>query len=155
VRQETQELTPDAIVLSTSYAPHKTPTDPLQVSRVKGMSGMIKAFAPLSSKLVVVQDVPTHPTLPSDCLLRAGATYGSCAQAVWPSEASTDSKIEAATRAAHGAFMSTNQWFCARGRCPDVVGNTIAYVDYDHVSQTYSRQLRTSFSKGLATIVGG
>ena len=38
-----------------------------------------------------------------------------------------------------------SDWFCYQQICPMVIGDTIAYVDTGHVSQTYAAELVAPF----------
>jgi hypothetical protein len=49
---------------------------------------------------------------------------------------------EAAAVSAGGAeYVDTTDLFCTAERCPVIVGNTLVYLDDNHMSQTYSRAL--------------
>lgn len=47
----------------------------------------------------------------------------------------------AATRAGGGQYVDTTDLFCTAQRCPVIVGNTLVYLDENHMSQTYARAL--------------
>jgi hypothetical protein len=45
----------------------------------------------------------------------------------------------AATRAGGGQYADLTQLFCASVRCPVIVGNTLVYFDWSHLTLEYSR----------------
>ncbi len=47
----------------------------------------------------------------------------------------------AATQAGGGQYADLTDLFCTAHRCPVIVGNTLVYLDRDHVTFEYSRQL--------------
>jgi peptidoglycan/LPS O-acetylase OafA/YrhL len=150
---EVRALSPDGIVLATGWSPYVA-NDPRNAAlSVKGAVAEAKALAPLTSKLVVVQDPPRGYADPTNCLLKRGATFGSCTGPLWAAKTGMDTQIAAGVKGVHGSVLSTIQWFCAKGKCPLVVGNTIAYVDQGHVSQSYARVLRTPFATGLGALL--
>jgi hypothetical protein len=46
-----------------------------------------------------------------------------------------------ATRAGGGQYVDTTDLFCGTERCPVIVGNTLVYVDENHMTLEYSRAL--------------
>jgi peptidoglycan/LPS O-acetylase OafA/YrhL len=47
----------------------------------------------------------------------------------------------AATKAGGGDYADITSLFCTAERCPVIVGNTLVYVDFSHLTFQYSRQL--------------
>ena len=47
----------------------------------------------------------------------------------------------AATKAAGGQYADVTDLFCTADRCPVIVGNTLVYVDSNHLTMQYSRTL--------------
>jgi peptidoglycan/LPS O-acetylase OafA/YrhL len=47
----------------------------------------------------------------------------------------------AATKAGGGQYVDLTDLFCTSNRCPVVVGNTMVYIDEEHMTVEYSRQL--------------
>jgi hypothetical protein len=47
----------------------------------------------------------------------------------------------AATEAGGGLYADITELFCTADRCPVIVGNTLVYVDWNHVTPEYSRLL--------------
>jgi hypothetical protein len=47
----------------------------------------------------------------------------------------------AATQAGGGHYTDLTELFCTADRCPVIVGNTLVYVDWCHLTLEYSRLL--------------
>ena len=47
----------------------------------------------------------------------------------------------AATEAGGGEYVDTTDLFCTSERCPVIVGNTLVYVDENHMTLEYARLL--------------
>ena len=47
----------------------------------------------------------------------------------------------AATKAGGGHYADLTDLFCTADRCPVIIGNSLVYLDYSHLSFTYSRAL--------------
>jgi hypothetical protein len=133
-REQIRRLHPRAVVLA-------------QFSSAWGREGVAAAarelrdLAPLTDRLVVIEDPPARERAATDCLLAPGATLGSCAFPVSPDVAATYSSVRRQARAASAGYVHTLQWFCARGLCPTVVGTIITYRDSTHITATYARLL--------------
>lgn len=42
---------------------------------------------------------------------------------------------------AGGEYADLTELFCAAGRCPAIVGNTMVYFDAGHITREYSKYL--------------
>jgi hypothetical protein len=47
----------------------------------------------------------------------------------------------AATQAGGGQYADLTELFCTADRCPVIVGNTLVYLDWNHLTLEYSRLL--------------
>ena len=47
-------------------------------------------------------------------------------------------------------FVRTRGFVCFEGRCPAVIGHTIAWVDDNHMSPAYSAQVAGAFRSAFA-----
>jgi hypothetical protein len=47
----------------------------------------------------------------------------------------------AATQAGGGHYADLTVLFCTADRCPVIVGNTLVYLDWNHLTSEYSRKL--------------
>ncbi|MDX6479554.1 MAG: hypothetical protein QOG85_64 [Gaiellaceae bacterium] len=115
----------------------------------------LTAFDRLVPRTVVIEDPPYHPSIvPTDCLLRRGATLGDCAEA-FPTYLSDQwaSMREIVESHPKDRYLLTRRWFCSGGECPMVIGNMIAFRDDQHVSETYARYLAPAISHDLWELV--
>jgi hypothetical protein len=47
----------------------------------------------------------------------------------------------AATKAGGGQYADLTELFCTADRCPVIVGNTLVYLDWTHLTVEYARAL--------------
>ncbi len=146
-------IRPSVIIFSSSYSniPETSPNsdDALTVA----MANEVRALLKLSPQVVVFEDVPGVEQNPVDCLLARGATLGSCTFPLSPVLVAEDTSIYATVTEQGAEFLQTIPWFCADKVCPTVVGDTIAYVDQSHVSNTYASELTTPLATELNSMV--
>jgi peptidoglycan/LPS O-acetylase OafA/YrhL len=106
-----------------------------------GLKFGIHSLESSGARVVLMGDAPGLGENPVDCLLAPGATMRSC---TFPLDAQLSADAQTANQlaAANGAgYVDVLPWFCSSGRCPAVIGSTIAYLDQTHVSQAYSKLL--------------
>ncbi len=124
-------LHPDVIVIG-SYT--QTP------DWYKGEVAVVHDLKALAPRVVLFGDTPKIPE-PAGCLLKPGATQGSC---LWPLTAArvqlTDQAHAIAT-AAHIQFLDVTPWFCANALCPSLINDVVPYKDGAHVTPQYSAYL--------------
>jgi peptidoglycan/LPS O-acetylase OafA/YrhL len=148
-----RQLRPDVIALSTEYSHWIGHTPSEWRASIDGARHEIDALAQLRSDLVVVEDPLFLPEDPTTCLLARSATLGSCTFPL-PSWYLTMNSAVAAFAVSHGAsFIPTIDWFCARGKCPTVVDDTITHIDGGHVSKTYATELSPAMAAALVTAI--
>jgi len=144
-----QRLRPRAVVLSQSWSGWG------RDGVVEALSLELHDLAPLTPRLVVIEDLPSRDRATLDCLLARRATLGSCAYRVTPAQAATYASVRREVRAARAAYVGTLRWLCVRGLCPAVVGTIVTYRDKSHVTTTYARQLARPFGAAAATAIEG
>jgi hypothetical protein len=143
-RDQVRNLHPRAVVVSqfwSSWGP----------GGAAAVARELHELAPLTERLVVMEDPPARSEAAVDCLLRRGATLGSCAFPVSPGEASAYASVQRDARAAGAGYVRTLRWFCARGLCPTVVGTIVTYRDTTHITATYARVLSEPLAAEIAT----
>jgi peptidoglycan/LPS O-acetylase OafA/YrhL len=143
------ELHPDLMVIATSPPPAGVYDDggTLVTSRegvhdelAGGFDDAFATYAPLADRLVLLEDVPRLPEEPGACLaahdLMSECTFG-------PTDYNEEMRqvsVDAAERAGVDHVDPTS-WLCADGRCPVVIGSTIAYRDRSHITSTRAGEL--------------
>ena len=110
-----------------------------------GMVSMARAIKPASRNVVVMGDPEGLARSPIDCLLSRRASMARCT-ATWPPAMLEPYDLIAARAEELGVgFLDTRGWFCFEYQCPAVIGRTIAYKDYHHITAAYSLRLAGTF----------
>jgi hypothetical protein len=113
---------------------------------VKGMVAMARANKAASGKVLVLGDPEGLRKNPTDCLLSRHATMASCT-ATWPlAWLQPYDEIAVQSSQLRVAFVDTRGWFCFERQCPAVIGRTIAYKDYHHITAAYAVRLSATFA---------
>jgi peptidoglycan/LPS O-acetylase OafA/YrhL len=131
---------PEVVVLAITYTPHWSDATATALAQLKSRVPRVE----------FIGDVPGLEKRPADCLLGNGATMGSCTfrpLSYWPKANALAPRIAAAAGA---EFIDIQSWFCSAGFCPTVVGNTITYIDTNHVSIAYSFDLIEPLSAAIS-----
>jgi hypothetical protein len=144
-----RRIHPTAILIANAYSSSVAGSGSRAQQALYGVQATLQHLAPLAKHIALVDDPPGSVSDPTDCLLRSGATLGSCMYAIPDGILALRTAMRSEAAAGHGGFVSTIQWFCAQTRCPTVVGNTIAYIDQNHISAAYATQLREPFAAEL------
>ena len=146
-------LHPTAIAIATEYSGDALGGDPTAIrASAAGLRREAFDLANRSRKLMIIEDDPTVRVTPVDCLLKHGATLGSCTFPLNTNYADNlDVEAKFTASITHAAFIPTLQWFCSESKCPMVVGNTIVTIDGGHLTTTYAEELARPFAKAIAT----
>ncbi|SPM28055.1 acyltransferase, partial [Mycobacterium terramassiliense] len=102
------------------------------VQRLRGSGAQVLVLGPTPNPLSVV------PICLSDHLDDATACAPPRSTAVNQAGIAAET---AATKAGDGQYADLTELFCTADRCPVIVGNTLVYLDSNHVTLEYSRQL--------------
>ncbi len=116
-----------------------------------GMISQIERIKPYSDRTVILGDPPIHEISPVKCLTTRNPAP-SLKGCLSPPEPRSEEMMEATQRAADIAgaeFLVTEQWFCADGLCPTVVGRLITHRDVEHISIPYSEYLAPEIKRKL------
>jgi peptidoglycan/LPS O-acetylase OafA/YrhL len=120
-----------------------------------GMVAMARALEPATRHVVVIGDPEGLKKSPIDCLLSRHATLASCT-ATWPPDLLQPYDNIAARIDALGlGFLDSRGWFCFEYECPPVIGRTIAYKDYHHITAAYAIRLTWTFRAAFLRAVRG
>jgi hypothetical protein len=144
-----RELRPDTVIVAQYFDPREP-----ESATYGGLQREVAAMTKIVPHVIVLEDMPRHLDLPPiDCLLRHGATLGDCAFHPEPAQLAEYRRAAQIVRAGGATYVPTLQWFCAGGMCPMVVGSTVVYVDTNHISTLYAREIEVPISKTLAAAV--
>lgn len=121
---------------------------------VPGLGSLITAARPVSKRVVVLADQPGQPQQPLDCLLAGDANMAKCGSRPTPAQLAIGETIQSATRAAGATYIDTRGWFCFENDCPMVIGHTIAWLDHSHITQSYAKELASTFRSAFTRALG-
>jgi peptidoglycan/LPS O-acetylase OafA/YrhL len=146
-KSKVAELKPDVVLLATRYLASDAGSLAHSTEASKGITELIPELRKSAKKVILVGDIFGQHEEPGDCLLRDGATLGTCST---PYDAPRKNfyrtiSVRAIERGA--GFIDVSGWFCARATCPSVVGDTVVYAAFNHVTKAYADQLVDIFQK--------
>ena len=138
---------PRLVVVSTwrvygpgwGFMPGFTPYDPAWID---SLTRLVQQLRGIGAKVLVLGPIPDPQSMVPICL--SGHLDDATACSPPRSTAVNESGItaeSAATKAGGGQYADVTELFCAAERCPVIVGNTLVYVDWSHVTPEYSRLL--------------
>jgi peptidoglycan/LPS O-acetylase OafA/YrhL len=109
---------------------------------IAGVTHLVQRLRATGAQVLVLGPIPDPQFQVPVCL----SGYLDDVQACTPtrSKAVNESGIAAeaaATEAGGGQYIDTTDLFCTAERCPVIVGNTLVYVDENHMTLEYSRLL--------------
>jgi peptidoglycan/LPS O-acetylase OafA/YrhL len=109
---------------------------------INGLTHLVQQLRDTGAKVLVLGPIPDPHFVVPICLSRYLDDVTAClprrSTAVNESGIAAES---AATKAAGGQYANLTELFCTTDRCPVIVGNTLVYLDENHVTLEYSRQL--------------
>jgi peptidoglycan/LPS O-acetylase OafA/YrhL len=116
-----------------------TPYDPTWLD---GLTRLVQQLRGTGAKVLVLGPAPDPRTLVPVCLSGhlddATACAPSRSTAINPTGIAAEST---ATTAGGGRYADVTELFCTADRCPVIVGNTLVFLDWSHLTLEYSRQL--------------
>lgn len=104
---------------------------------------------------VLLADPPGQSHMPTSCLAWAGADMHSCSTSVPDLYQYLIQELGDVARAGGYPVIPTEQWFCADGICPMVVGGTVTVHDLDHLTPEYSGALASLLGPELKRVAHG
>ena len=134
-------LHPNTVLLGGSIDQTQSPA---VATEVAGMVGAARQLHGLG-RVVVVGDPEGLDVNPVDCLLRTNATMGTCAT-TWPASAlrGYDHVRQGVTRLGI-RFLATRGFVSYQREYPAVIGNTIVWLDSNHMTYLYAAQVAGAF----------
>jgi hypothetical protein len=142
--RQAQALRPDVALITGSYG-EASSSDGSDDSVKNALLALTASLKHSAKRVVLLGDDPGIQRQPVDCLLARGATMRSCTAAWPPDRFAVNADLASLAKAAGFGFVATAGWFCFNGRCPTVVGHTIAYRDTNHITKTYALELAAPF----------
>jgi hypothetical protein len=136
-------LHPDAIFISFLNAN----SGAIETKDENGMASLLSWGKTVAKHVVLMLDSPLLTGLPQpvDCLQESGATLRTCTGKWGGGPFDSSPSLQAIARQQGVGVIDPRGWFCYRGLCPLVIGHTIAFADYGHVTRTYATALSPPF----------
>ncbi|MEW1778966.1 acyltransferase family protein [Streptomyces sp. NPDC086777] len=141
------KLKPDVIVVTNRVQPTVTRS---------GAEETFKALKATGAKLVYLTDTPYPGFSVPDCLAEKANDLASCtAKSDKIVDHPANRALERDVAEENGAkVIDTVPAFCSNGYCPAVIGGTVVYFDYSHMTGSYAKSLvpflQPTFKKILA-----
>jgi len=157
-RSQVEQLHPDLVLIATDANEagfegpdgERVTDDEGQAELLRsGMVDEVEAVRPSAGQVVVLGDPPGVQPNGGECLTTRGATLLTCMSAPDPRSLVMIKATRQAAREADVPFLDPAKWFCWRGSCPLVVGDTITMRDKEHVSSDYAGELGPEFASVL------
>lgn len=139
------KIRPNTIFISFHYSGFTNSTNVLKTE--DGLSTLTLWAKKMAKHVILMADVPDLEALPLpvDCLSQPGATLKTCTGTWSGSQLDLTAALEAVARLNHVGVIDPLGWFCYQGSCPQAIGHTIAYKDFQHISKTYATALSPPF----------
>jgi len=111
-------------------------------SWIDSLTHLVRQLRDTGAKVLVLGPIPDPHSRMTICLSAHldDATTCSAPRSMAVNQAGIDAEA-AATKAGGGQYVDLTDLFCTADRCPGIVGNTLVYIDQDHVTADYARQL--------------
>jgi hypothetical protein len=109
---------------------------------IDSLTRLVQQLRGIGAKVLVLGPVPAPQSVVPICL--SGHLDDATACSPPRSTAVNESGIAAeaaATKAGGGQYADLTELFCTADRCPVIVGNTLVYLDWTHVTVEYARAL--------------
>ena len=107
-------------------------------------------IAKLAKRVYVIGNNPSLSQDPVDCASKPGVNLALCSAGRIQADNATFNAIEAKAAKSIGAtYIDTVNWACTASLCPIVIGNTLAYFDQWHFSESYVQYLKPALESKL------
>ncbi len=154
--RQVERLEPDLVVVSTTGASRvwldgEVVSDREQVGGAvrQGFARLFRDLTPLAERVTLLVDVPGRTTRPPQCLSAKDATLEACLDEPTARRAET-SRVSARVARRQGVdVVRTEQWLCADGVCPAVVGDMVVQRDTGHLTTVYARHLADALRREI------
>ena len=157
--EQVRRLAPDLVVVSGSAPPRvmvdggaTNDRDVITSEMRRGWTDLLTDLTPLAGRVAMLADVPRRRTEPGACLGRPDVTLRACLDRPLERAAEIGELARDAAAEARVPYAETEQWFCADGRCPAVVGRFVTMRDTGHVTTAYARELAEPLGRALGML---
>ena len=161
-QRQVERLSPDLVVVSTTGASRvwldgAVVSDDAQVRRElrRGFAELFADLAPLADRVSLLVDVPGRTSRPPQCLSARNASLERCLDEPTARRAAASRLSAEEARRAGVEVVRTEQWLCADGACPAVVGDMVVQRDTGHLTTVYARHLADALGRRLGGLRQG
>jgi hypothetical protein len=133
---------PRLVVLGISRHDIGTGFPPYAPAWIDSLTRLVRQLRGMGTDVLVLGPIPDLRTMVPDCLSvhLDDATACSSRRQTAINERGVAAE-DAVTKAGGGQYADVTELFCARDRCPAIVGNTLVYHNEFHVTPQYARLL--------------
>ena len=107
------------------------------------------------SKVVYIEDIPAPGFNVPDCLGENPSDVQKCSYRL--TQGLIDPGIRTAVNQAAGGdgalLVDPIPWLCTATVCPAIIGNTVAYLDTNHVTKTFTVSVTPELSTALSAVM--
>ena len=115
-----------------------------------GLQSTMRRLHAASPRVVEIGNNAALPMDPALCLTRPHVDVATCAGGyAYRQIVDAEARVVGASGA---AFIDVEPWYCVGGRCPVIIGGTIAYRDNDHLEPQYVRVVEPLLAARLKRI---
>ena len=109
---------------------------------IDGLTRLVQQLRGTGAQVLVLGPIPDPKSVVPVCLSGHLDDAMACSQprSTAVNQAGIVAEI-AATKAAGGQYADLTELFCATNSCPVIVGNTLVYLDWSHLTVEYCRLL--------------
>ena len=116
---------------------------------------MTKTIARLKgdgSKVVYIEDIPAPGFNVPDCLGANPSNVQECSYGLTQGlvDPGTRTAVNQAAARAGALIIDPIPWLCTTKVCPPIIGNSVAYLDTNHVTKTFTLSVTPEFSTALS-----
>jgi hypothetical protein len=158
---QVKELHPDLVLISN--APLAPVVDPETGDVVEktgnrdafaravgaGLRQEIEALKPFAGRVAVLGNTPKLPREQAVCLSEAD-DLGDCLFSPSPGQRAIERSFAPVAADVGAEYVDAEKWFCAKRRCPSVIGSFIPMRDSEHMTTEYAEHL----ADPLAAVLG-
>jgi peptidoglycan/LPS O-acetylase OafA/YrhL len=121
------------------------------------MARLVRGLRASGAEVVLIRDTPFPGFNVLDCLARHPSRISACTLPIDASRLTSPARAVENRGARDGGalLVDATGWLCTADGCPLVVGNTLVYRDWSHLSDTYARLLAPYLGPALTAALHG
>jgi peptidoglycan/LPS O-acetylase OafA/YrhL len=120
------------------------------------LTGFQASWQPLIDRgttIVGIHDPPNSSDRPKGCIIANPHNLAVCTKAQSVALGSEDYLADAAQQTDGAVEVDMSEYFCAKQKCPDVIGGVLVNRDDHHLTETYATSLAPYLDRAIAAAV--